>query len=133
MKVVYPAIITPPATDSFYVIEFPDLEGCWSQGHTLAEVMAMGRDALAVYLDTLDMEGMEIPGASPLDDVTAPAGSFATLIDADPEIYARQRNNRAVKKTISIPEWMDEKARQQNISLSKELQDALERRFKAAE
>ena len=123
MTHVYPAIFTPNS-DGSITVDFPDLE-CTTEGKDLAGAMHMARDALALWLDTQAMLGEPIPAPSPLGVLHPEGERYAVLIDADPEIYARQRKNTAVRRTVSLPQWLDEEAAVRRLSLSAVLQDAL--------
>jgi len=130
MTQVFPAIFHPNE-DGSITITFPDLPGCTSEGKDVTDAMRMARDGLALYLDTQDMLGMEAAHVSNTLSIPTEPGEYVTLIDADPDIYRRQRLNKAIKRTLSIPEWMDVAANQAGLSLSKVLQDALAERFAA--
>jgi len=131
MTVVYPAIFHPN-DDETITITFPDLPGCVSEGKGLLNAMYMARDGLALYLDTEEMLNIESAPPSDVADIIVEPGEYVTLIDADPEFYRRRRMNKAIKRTLSIPEWMDTAANQAGLSLSKVLQDALRDRFDTA-
>lgn len=128
MVKVYPAVFHTN-DDGTITITFPDLPGCTSEGKDLADALKMARDGLALYLDTQEMLGLETASPSTTNTIPTEPGEYVTLIDADPEMYRRHRMSKAVKRTLSIPEWMDTKANQAGLSLSKVLQDALNDRF----
>ena len=127
MIFVYPAIFHPNS-DGTITVTFPDLE-CTTQGKDVADAIVMARDALAIYLDTAAMVQQPVSQPSALDIVACDKSEYVTLIDADPEIYERKRKPQAVKRTISLPAWMDEKANAEGLSLSKVMQDALSQRY----
>ncbi|MDR0896990.1 MAG: type II toxin-antitoxin system HicB family antitoxin [Oscillospiraceae bacterium] len=126
--VIYPAHFHPNE-DASITVQFPDLPGCITEGKNEANALFMARDALALYIDTLRMCGEPVPPPSPAQSVPPEVGSCLVFIDADPEIYARERRNRAIRRTVSIPQWMDERAASEHISLSKVLQAALAAQF----
>lgn len=129
VKVVYPAIFHPN-DDGTITVTFPDIPGCVTEGKSLENAIYMAEDALALYLDTDVMVGNPPPPPPTApNEVPVESGEYVTLIAADPEIYARRRKNKAVKRMVSLPEWMDERASAEKISLSKELQAALTARF----
>lgn len=96
----------------------------------MENALYMARDALALYLDTDAMMGNPppLPPTAP-ESIRVENGEYISLIEADPEYYERKRKAKAVKRMISLPQWMDERASQEKISLSKALQAALEERF----
>lgn len=122
MLKVYPAIFHEE--DGFWV-EFPDLSGCNTCGRTLEETMELAQEALGLYLATLAEEGLDIPQPSPLAEIKT--DGFVSYVTTDMDKY--RRNNKAVKKTLSIPAWLAEAAEKNNLSLSKVLQDGLKARL----
>lgn len=52
-------------------------------------------------------------------------GSVPVIIHFDMEAYKKKHNSRAVKKTLSIPEWLNEEAMAMGINFSQVLQEAL--------
>ena len=120
MKQVYPAIIHEE--DGTYWVEFPDLEGCLTEGETLEETLENAEEALGLFLVTLEEQGKELPTPSSFNKVTAIDG-HVTYITTNMNRY--RRNTKAVKKMVSIPEWLSIEAEKNNISLSKVLQESL--------
>ncbi|MCL1963859.1 MAG: type II toxin-antitoxin system HicB family antitoxin [Firmicutes bacterium] len=120
---VYPAIFSPNE-DGSITIDFPDLE-CTTEGKDLANAMYMARDALALWLDTQEMLEKPIPTPSSVNTIKVDGERFVALIDADPEVYAKQRKSPAVRRTVSLPQWLDEEAAARHLSLSAILQNAL--------
>lgn len=126
MTKVYPAIIHK---EDGYWVEFPDLDGCFTNGSTLEETMEMAREALGLYLVSLMEHAQEIPAPSAITDVHAEDGQV-TYVSTDVDAY--RRDTRAVKKMLSIPAWLAKEAETRNISLSKVLQDALKEQLNLA-
>lgn len=60
----YPFELRPLTTDEGggWLISFPDLPGCLSDGETPEEAMANGKDALAAWLQAVREAGREVPG-----------------------------------------------------------------------
>lgn len=119
---VYPAIFHSNE-DGTYTITYPDLPGCISEGKTLANAMYMAQSALTQWIEYCTDKKQEIPQASAIQDIEAKADEFVNLIRAD------VRENRAIKRTVSIPKWMDDKVAEAGLSLSRVLQDALLQKF----
>ena len=120
MLKIYPAIFHEEG-DSFWV-EFPDLEGCQSCGSTLEETMELAQEALGLYLATKIESKENIPEASGIKDFMVSDG-FVSYVTTNPNKY--RRKTRAVKKTLSIPEWLNEEAEKKHINFSSVLQSAL--------
>ena len=119
---VYPALFHPN-DDGSYTITYPDLPGCISEGKSLENALYMAQSALTLWLECAVDEKEAIPTASKLAEVIPAPNEFVSLIRAE------VKEKRAVRKNISIPQWMDEKATQYGLSLSRVLQDALRERF----
>jgi len=115
---VYPAIFHPNDDGSF-TITFPDLEGCISEGKSLGNAIHMAQDALKQWVAYLSEINAKIPVASKMRDIQAEGDEIVTLVRAE------LKDNHAVRRTVSIPKWMDEKASASGLSLSRVLQDAL--------
>jgi predicted RNase H-like HicB family nuclease len=118
MEYVYPAIFHKN-NDESYTITYPDLPGCISEGKSLANAMFMAQSALTQWLGYLVDKNQEIPQATSIENVKTSSGEWANLI------CANVKEGRAVKRTVSIPQWMDDKAVQSGLSLSRVLQEAL--------
>ena len=128
-KYVYPAIFTPE--DGGYSIAFPDVDTCFTEGDTLTEAMENANDALSMVLDHMERHQMEIPVASSIADVSGKlnGGEFVTLVSCDTNVYRRTHDNKAVKKTLSIPSWLNEMAERAGINFSALLQTALKQQL----
>lgn len=126
MKLVYPAVFTPydDGTDG-YVVEFPDLPGCVTGGDDMAEALFMAEDAASGWVLIELEDGKRAPKATELQKVKTEDGQFVSLVALDMDAYAAKYGNKAVKKTLTIPAWLNTFVEQNGISCSKVLQDAL--------
>lgn len=123
-KVFYPAIFHPEEQGG-YSVTFPDLLGCVTEGDTLPEAIDMATDALGLYLYSLEEDHEKVPDASDPADVKPEGRDFVSLIEYDKAAYLKRTDSRAVKKTLTIPAWMDILARENNINFSQVLQKAI--------
>ncbi|MCH5342799.1 MAG: type II toxin-antitoxin system HicB family antitoxin [Acetatifactor sp.] len=123
-KYVYPAIFTPE-TDGRYSIVFPDLEGCYTCGDTLEDGIEMAEDALALVLYGYEKDHRPIPAPSKHDALILHDNQFVSYVACNTMAYRKKFNNKAVKKTLTIPEWLNEEATALGINFSQVLQDAL--------
>ena len=114
---IYPAIFHKNNDGSFTVI-FPDLPGCITEGKTMGNALKMAQSALTQWIDFLHDEKESIPEASEYSTITPAEGEAVSLVQAD------TRDNRAVKRTVSLPKWMDDKLAEAGFSLSKLVQEA---------
>ena len=123
-KYAYPAIFTPEP-EGGYSINFPDLEGCFTCGDTLEDGLEMAKDALALVLYGYEKEKREIPQPSNLTSFALEHGEFVNYVVCDTMVYRKMHSNRAVKKTLTIPEWLNEAAMAMELNFSQILQEAL--------
>ena len=122
MSYIYPAKFCSN-NDGSYTIIYPDLQGCISEGKDLENAMIMAQSALSQWLEYLESEKQEIPKPSIINNIAVEKNEFTSLIRAD------IRDGRAVKRTVSLPKWMDEKVSEMGLSLSRVLQDALAKKM----
>ena len=127
-KYAYPAVFTPERGGG-YSVYFPDIEGCYTQGDYMADAIFMAEDALELMLYEYEEGNKEMPKASDLQKIKSNEGEIVSYVSADTLKYRKRFNNKAVKKTLSIPEWMNEAAMRENINFSQVLQDALVQRL----
>ncbi|GHU69672.1 HicB family protein [Spirochaetia bacterium] len=123
MKLTYPAIFYEG--EGGYSVEVPDLPGCVSGGDTLAEAILMGTDAAAGWVLTELEDGKVIPKASAIKDIHPEAGGFVSVLVLDMDSYTEQYGNKAVRKNLTIPAWLNTFAESKHINFSQVLQDSL--------
>ena len=139
MLSIYPAIFYKEETGGYSVI-FPDLNHLATCGDTIQEAMEMAVDCLAGYLFTEKLDGNELPMPTPLeqidpycedmDDEDKKTERVVNMISVDVEAYAAQHFNKAVKRTVSIPRWLNNRAIAKKVNFSKLLQQALIKELK---
>ena len=113
MKLIYPAVFHQE--DNAYWVEFPDLEGCNSFGDTLEETLSNAREALEGYSISLIEHKEKLPAPSDIGSLKTSDG-FVSLVDIDLSAYFNHK--KAVKKTLTIPEWLNEAAIEKGINFS---------------
>lgn len=123
MKYAFPAIIEK--ADDGYNVSFPDIENCFTCGKTLPEAIEMAQDVLPLMLCQMEDDKKPIPEASDISGLPLKENETATYIFADTMKYREKYDNKAVKKTLTIPQWMNKAATEANINFSQVLQDAL--------
>ncbi len=114
----YPAVFHPEEVG--FSVFIPDIEGCCTQGDTMDEAVEMAKDAIGLMLEGVD----EYPHASSPSALSLEGEDFVVMISFNPAEYAR-KNNRAVKKTLSLPAWLNEAAEAAHLNFSGVLQEAL--------
>jgi predicted RNase H-like HicB family nuclease len=125
MKLTYPAIFYPWDDGPGYTVEVPDLPGCVSEGNSLAEAIIMGTDAASGWVLTELEDGKTEPKASPIETIHPEDGGFVSMLVLDMDAYAEKYGNKAVRKNLTIPAWLNTFAESRHINFSQVLQDSL--------
>lgn len=120
---VYPAVFHPNPDDGSYTVLFPDLPGCITEGKNLENALYMAQSALSLWLEYAVEHQEPLPAATPRQALCVEPGEFVNLV------WAGVKDGRAVKRTVSLPQWMDQRASELGLSLSRVLQDALRNRI----
>ena len=118
----FPAVFVPEEAGGYSVL-FPQLPGCATQGETFEEARSMATDAMSLHLYGMEEDGEEIP--EPSMNVKLKDGELAVPITAWMTPFREEMQNRAVKKTLTIPSWLNEAAERQHVNYSQILQSAL--------
>lgn len=129
-RYVYPAIFTQEE-EGGYSIRFPDLENCFTDAEGLIDGMQMANDVLCLTLYDMEQNQKKIPTASDVQEIQKMAreDEFVTLISCDTIEYRKFYDNKAVKKTLSIPSWLNDMAERAGINFSGTLQEALKQQL----
>jgi len=127
-KYVYPAQFIREESGQ-YSVDFPDLESCYTSGDDLNEAILMAEDVLAYVLFDYEKEGRSIPKPSDINSIKSKTdladNEFVNYVHCDTIDYQKRNNNKAVKKTLTIPEWLNELAIKSELNFSQVLQEAL--------
>ena len=135
MLTVYPACFFKE--ERGYSVIFPDLNHLATCGETLDEAMRMAVDCLAGYIRWCRRDGDIIPDPSPMDqidleavakdvDPDSPVGeAFVNMVSVDVDAYAKEHFDKSVRKTLTIPAWLNTAALEMNLNFSQVLQEAL--------
>ncbi|WP_057491072.1 type II toxin-antitoxin system HicB family antitoxin [Streptococcus orisasini] len=123
MLKTYPAIFHKE--EEGYWVEFPEFGG-GTQGKDLEEAMKHARQMLESVLASYLDEGMQLPAPSDIRKLSAEDG-FVSLIQADPSPYLR--NTKAIRKNVTVPEWLVRLADRNQVNYSEVLTKALEKKL----
>lgn len=121
-KYAYPAIFTKE--ENGYFVNFPDIQPCYTEGSTLEEAAIMAKDVLESRIEVALERGEQLPMPSDIDILS---GDRVMLVIGDIENIRSQ--TRYVKKTLSIPYWLNDAAEKEHVNFSGVLQDALKERL----
>ena len=119
---VFPAVFTQE--ENGISINFPDFEACFTQGDDVKDGVKMANDVLCLTLYDMEQNGEEIPEPTDPREIKTDNKSFVVMIACDTLDYRKFFENKAVKKTLTIPEWLNEMALKENINFSQTLQTA---------
>ena len=126
-KYIYPAVFAQEGT--MYTVRFPDLESCYTQGDDLQDAYDMASDVLCLTLYRLEEAGAAIPPASSVASVAVSEGEFVSLVACDTLEYRKFYDNCAVKKTLTIPAWLNTMSEREGLNFSSVLQEALKKKL----
>lgn len=120
-KFFYPVVFKSEEVGvSVYV---PDIPGCFTQGDSLEEALDNVQDAIGLMLE--DKAPEEYPQPSMPNQLRLEDAQFVMMVAFDKLAYDRKYNAKAVKKTLSIPAWLNNLAQERHINFSNLLQRAL--------
>lgn len=135
MLSVYPAVFFKE--NNGYSVIFPDLNYLSTCGETVDEAFSMAVDCLAGHLFWLRQEGETMPSPSDITSINPTniakelgfqyevKETFLNMVSVDVIEYAKIHFEKSVKKTLTIPAWLNKAALEQNINFSQVLQNAL--------
>ncbi len=133
MLSIYPACFFKE--EKGYSVVFPDLNWLATSGETENEAMNMAVECLAGYLYSLKIDGEELPDPSSMKDISLinianeldadPTDAFLNMVSVDVNEYAKEHFEKSVRKTLTIPAWLNTIAQEKHINFSKTLQEAL--------
>lgn len=125
---IYPIYITVDSDEKIpYFVEIPDIDG-YTQGKDLAEAITMARD----YIGFAGVDKLENNETLPLPDqvkYNKTDSQIKTLVDINFKKYKAQRDNKVVKKTLTIPNYLNELGNENGINFSLTLTEALKEKL----
>ncbi|MHB1685316.1 MAG: type II toxin-antitoxin system HicB family antitoxin [Bacilli bacterium] len=132
-RYIYPALFELGDVDG-YTVTFPDLPGCITEGDSLEEALHMAKKALELHLWGMEDDRDPIPEPSAPGSIPiVEEGAFITLIEAYMPLIRDELANKVIKKTLTIPKWLNDAAESQHINFSHVLQHALKDRLGVAQ
>lgn len=117
----YPVIFEPENIG--YSVYVPDIEGCNTQGETLEECLHMVQEAIGLMLEGIDEKNYPVPSVP--QDIDLIGTQFIMVVPFNKIAYDKKYNTKAVKKTLSLPKWLNDIAVERHINFSGVLQKAL--------
>lgn len=123
-KLFYPAVFHTAEEGGFWV-SFPDIPECLTEGDDMEKAYEMAVEALGLSLTYMEEHREAVPAASDFSTIELQDGEHLVIVEFDMAAYRKRHRSKAVKKTLSIPEWMNEEANALGLNFSQILQEAL--------
>ncbi len=127
-KYLFMAVFTP-VPEGGYEVRFPDLPGCFSQGDSLEEAMTMAKDALELHLWGMENDNDPIPPATLPENIELKKGCFTVPVSVYMPPVREEMDNKTIKKTLTIPAWLNRVSEEADINFSQTLQKALKQQL----
>ena len=121
---VFPAIFT--FDGKYYNVDFVDLKGCSTFGDSIQNAYYMAQDAMGLFLDNLTTFPKPTLDFS---NINLQENQFISFVSIDMDEYRKKFNNKSIKKTLTIPAWLNYLAEKNNINFSQLLQEALKKKL----
>jgi len=122
-KYIYPAIFS--YDDDGISVEFPDLPGCYTCADEIEEAIRLAKDAMGLHLYGFERDDDEIPTPSSINSIKTESNQAVMLIGTWMPVIRDIIENKAVKKTLTIPKWLNDAAEKNKVNFSHILQSAL--------
>lgn len=121
---VFPAIFT--FDGKYYNVDFIDLKGCSTFGDSIQNAYLMAQDAMGLYLD--ELTNFPQPTLD-ISKISLQKNQLISFVSIDMDEYRKKFNNKSIKKTLTIPEWLNYLSEKNNINFSQVLQEALKEKL----
>lgn len=120
---IYPALFTE--MDSQVGVEFPDIPGCFTCGKDCKEAVMKAKEVLALTLFGMEEDNEKLPEPIELCKIKPEQGQYVLAIDVWMPYYRAKIKTCYVKKTLTIPNWLNAIAEYNNVNFSQVLRTAL--------
>ena len=126
----FPAVLTIDHEDNDAVlVSFPDLDNCFADGNDFADALEEAREALGNVLYWMEKDEQPIPEPSDIRTIEVHNDSIKTLVAVDMIEFRRAWDTRSVNRTVTLPAWLDEMAKKEQVNFSQALQQALKNKL----
>jgi predicted RNase H-like HicB family nuclease len=122
-RYIFPAIFH--YADDGISVEFPDFAGCFSYGNNDIEAVSNAKEALELHLYGLEDDNEIIPNPSNIRYIKHSENETIVLIDVWMISVRDYMRNKAIKKTLTIPKWLNDVAIENKVNFSHLLQLAI--------
>lgn len=122
---IFPAILN--YADDGISVSFPDLPGCLTCAHDTETALMRAKEALGLYLFDSEQCGEPIPAPTDISALELEQGDIPALVDVFMPSIRDRINHKVIKKTLTIPAWLNREAEAANVNFSLILQESLKR------
>jgi predicted RNase H-like HicB family nuclease len=124
MKRTYPIVIENTG-EKHLLVRVPDFDRM-TQGNNITDAIDMAQDLICMLGMDYQDKGLPLPEPSPISSIQPKfAGAILTLVNVDIEKYRKNNDNRAVRKNVTIPGWLNAAAEDAGLNFSAVLQEGL--------
>lgn len=127
-KYIYPAVFAKEG-NNVYSVSFPDLPGCLTEGDSLEEALDMAASALRLHIYGMEADGDPLPNPTPPEELRVDEG-FVTLVSVWMPPFRKLMARKSVKKTLTIPKWLNDIGEREGVNFSYLLQESLKEYLK---
>lgn len=122
-RYVFPAIFE--YCEESYTVTFPDLPGCITEGKDVDEALKMAKEAMELHIYNMEDDKEKIPAPSKPESIKLPKHSFTSLIEVWMPPVRNEMRNEYIKKTLTIPKWLNDIVLEKKLNFSQLLQVAV--------
>lgn len=108
---------------------FPDLQGAFTFGEDMHEALYMAKDLAAGWLINAEDDGEKLPSATNFKEIAVPEDALLVPIEVDLDFYRKKFDSTPVKKTLTIPTYLNDLGIKAGINFSQTLTEALEQKL----
>lgn len=126
-RYIFPAIIK--SDGGIYDVRFPDIDNCFTFGDDIEDALDSAKDVLELCIYDMEQDGKEIPSASDIKDINLGQGESIAWIDVWMVSVRDKMENRTIKKTLTIPKWLNDRGVEKNLNFSQILQSAVKEKL----
>ena len=110
-------------------VSFPDLQGAYTFGEDMHEALAMAKEVAAGWLINAEDDGEELPVSSNFKSIEVPEGALLIPIEVDLNFYRQKFDSTPIKKTLTIPSYLNDLGNKAGINFSLTLTEALKEKL----
>lgn len=122
-RYIFPSIIK--VVEDSYEVSFPDIDNCFTFGDSLEDALDSARDVLELCLYDMEQDNIPIPEPSGIKDIKLDENESIAWINVWMVPVRDKMENKSIKKTVTIPKWINDIGIENNLNFSQILQAAI--------